>query len=382
MIGPIDPPEVDTPPGRSPPGPHRGHRGRRRAGGVGGAAGHPQEHRPAGAKSQIVGKAVPAVAGTTLDGTALRRRPAPGPVGGGQLLRLVVRALPGRAARAGQVRRGARDDPDVAMVGVMYQDKEADAAVFYQRSGATWPILDDDGTDRPQLRRDRRARDLRGQPGRPGGGQVRGRHHRRRPRPRDPALRRRVDTTAPSTTHGRRHAVSPLRAPLGPVGGHGRHRGRPPWPSASAASSAPQTNAERMLAIASTLKCPVCSGESVAESERRTSPSRSASTSPSGWTRARAPIRSAPPTSPATAPTCPAHPGLDRRDQPGVDHPGGGPGHLGRRAGHGVPAVAVRGDVHATEADRRLVAAALDGLAARSPRLAPTASTTRRGERR
>jgi cytochrome c biogenesis protein CcmG, thiol:disulfide interchange protein DsbE len=97
------------------------------------------------AKSQIVGKAVPSVAGTTLDGTHFDVDQ--------HLGQWVVidffgswcvpcRAEQGELVKFADEHKG---DPNLTMVGVMYQDKVSDAQGFYQRTGATWPILDDKG---------------------------------------------------------------------------------------------------------------------------------------------------------------------------------------------------------------------------------------------
>jgi cytochrome c biogenesis protein CcmG, thiol:disulfide interchange protein DsbE len=97
-------------------------------------------------KSQIVGKAVPAVAGTTLEGQHFDVDQ--------HLGQWVVIDFfgswcgPCQAEQPELVKfaKAHRDDPNVAMVGIMYTDKKADARSFYQRSGATWPILDDQGS--------------------------------------------------------------------------------------------------------------------------------------------------------------------------------------------------------------------------------------------
>ena len=70
MSATVDPPDVDAPQGGRHLARTVGHRRRHRAGRAGGAAGHPQEQRPARwPEAEVVGKAVPAVQGTTLDGT-------------------------------------------------------------------------------------------------------------------------------------------------------------------------------------------------------------------------------------------------------------------------------------------------------------------------
>jgi cytochrome c biogenesis protein CcmG, thiol:disulfide interchange protein DsbE len=98
------------------------------------------------AKSQIVGKAVPAVNGTTLAGTHFDVDD--------HLGQWVVIDFfgswcgPCQAEQPELVKfaRAHQGDPDVAMVGIMYTDKKADAQSFYRRTGANWPILDDDGS--------------------------------------------------------------------------------------------------------------------------------------------------------------------------------------------------------------------------------------------
>lgn len=97
-------------------------------------------------KSQIVGKAVPTVAGTTLQGQHFDVDD--------HLGQWVVIDFfgswcgPCQAEQPELVKfaKAHAGDPNVAMVGIMYTDKKADALSFYKRSGATWPILDDDGS--------------------------------------------------------------------------------------------------------------------------------------------------------------------------------------------------------------------------------------------
>ncbi len=76
------------------------------------------------------------------------------------------------------------------MVGIMYTDKKADAESFYKRTGATWPILNDDGSTALTFGVTGVPETYVVSPERSGRGQVRGGHHRVGPRRRDPALRR------------------------------------------------------------------------------------------------------------------------------------------------------------------------------------------------
>ncbi len=98
------------------------------------------------ARSQVVGKAVPPVKGTTLAGTHFDVDE--------HLGQWVVIdffgswCVPCQAEQAELVKfaQQHQGDPQVAMVGIMYTDKKADAEAFYKRTGATWPILNDDGS--------------------------------------------------------------------------------------------------------------------------------------------------------------------------------------------------------------------------------------------
>jgi cytochrome c biogenesis protein CcmG, thiol:disulfide interchange protein DsbE len=98
------------------------------------------------ARSQIVGKAVPSVKGTTLTGTHFDVDDHLGQW-------VVVDFFgswcgPCQAEQPELVKfaKAHASDPNVAMVGVMYTDKKTDALNFYKKSGAHWPILDDDGS--------------------------------------------------------------------------------------------------------------------------------------------------------------------------------------------------------------------------------------------
>ena len=97
-------------------------------------------------KSAIVGKAVPSVNGTTLAGTHFDVDQ--------HLGQWVVIdffgswCVPCRTEQ-GELVKFAKEhqgNPNLAMVGIMYQDKPSDAQGFYRRTGATWPILDDKGS--------------------------------------------------------------------------------------------------------------------------------------------------------------------------------------------------------------------------------------------
>jgi cytochrome c-type biogenesis protein CcmH len=131
-------------------------------------------------------------------------------------------------------------------------------------------------------------------------------------------------------------------------------------------TGAPQTNQERMLAIASTLKCEVCEGESVAQSDSDFAK------------QARVDI----------AKRLDQGQSADQIRAAYITNNGANVSLIPASTGVSslvwiIPVVAliisgavlvmvfrrwrIRGDVHATEADRRLVAAALDGLAAQSP---------------
>jgi cytochrome c biogenesis protein CcmG/thiol:disulfide interchange protein DsbE len=96
--------------------------------------------------SSVVGKAVPQVKGTTLEGQHFDVDQ--------HLNQFVVIDFFGSWCapchdEQGELVKFANEhahDPNVAMVGIMYRDKQADAQSFYRTTHATWPILNDDGT--------------------------------------------------------------------------------------------------------------------------------------------------------------------------------------------------------------------------------------------
>ncbi len=101
----------------------------------------------------------------------------------------------------------------------------------------------------------------------------------------------------------------------------------------------PTTNEGRMLAIAATLKCEVCEGESVAQSDsdfaqqarvdiaKRLDDGQTAEQIRAFYIQHYG----------ASVSLIPASSGVSG---PGVDHPGRGVAGVGRGAGHGVPALA------------------------------------------
>ena len=91
----------------------------------------------------MVGKAVPALAGTTLDGEHFD---VDDHLGQWTVVDFFGSWCTPCITEQGELVKFAKAHPDVAMVGVMYQDKPADAQRFYQSTGATWPILDDKGS--------------------------------------------------------------------------------------------------------------------------------------------------------------------------------------------------------------------------------------------
>ncbi len=251
------------------------------------------------AKSEVVGKAVPAVAGTTLNGAHFD---VDDHLGQWVVIDFFGSWCVPCQAEQGELVKFAQqhhDDPDVAMVGIMYSDKKADAQAFYQRTGATWPILDDDGstalsfgvTGVPETyvvspngqvvakfeagitaaALDDVIARYGGEPSTTVGAGLLGRgllglvdHH----------LGRHAMTDRPSAPGG---ATSrPSEADDRSVGHLLRMWG--PWVLMAVivvtaltigitGNTGPTTNEGRMLAIASTLKCEVCEGETVAQSD-------------------------------------------------------------------------------------------------------------------
>ena len=293
-----------------------------------------------GVSSRCVGKAVPAVQGTTLDGTHFD---VDQHLGQWVVIDFFGSWCAPCQAEQPELVKFAHEHaqrPDVAMVGIMYTDKKADARAFYANAPApSWPILNDDGPTAISF----------GVTGVPEtyvvdpNGQVVAKfeagHHRRRPRRRDPPLRRsgarpprRRTVTAAPTTPGRdpdvaAHAGAPWLA-MAVIAGDRAGR------SARSASSGPQTNAGSHHGHRQHAQVPGVRAASRWPSPIRTLARRSGSTSPSASTRARAPTRSGPPTlARPLRRRRPAHAQLDRREQPGVDHPGHRPGDLGGGAG-------------------------------------------------
>ena len=98
------------------------------------------------ARSQVVGKAVPPVKGTTLAGTHFD---VDGHLGQWVVIDFFGSwCVPCQTEQAALVKfaQQHQGDPNVAMVGIMYTDKKSDALAFYKRTGADWPILNDDGS--------------------------------------------------------------------------------------------------------------------------------------------------------------------------------------------------------------------------------------------
>ncbi len=250
------------------------------------------------ARSEVVGKAVPSVKGTTLAGA---RFDVDQHLGQWVVIDFFGSwCVPCQAEQVELVKfaQQHQGDPNVAMVGIMYTDKKSDAAGLLPAHRGELADPQRRRLDGADVRGDRRARDLRGQPQRPGGGQVRSGDHRHRAERRDPALRRRVDLVDHRHLQRRlrqreRHTVTDSAPSVA---------GSPGAPAASAApadrapsvgrllrvygpwvvmvvivatalgigvtgTTGPTTNEGRMLAIAGTLKCQVCEGESVAQSD-------------------------------------------------------------------------------------------------------------------
>jgi len=98
-----------------------------------------------GITSSVLGKAVPSVKGTALDGT---HYDIDDHLGQWTLVNFFGSWCAPCHAEQPELVKFAREHADgsVSMVGVMYRDKAADAANFYTKTGAKWPILNDDGT--------------------------------------------------------------------------------------------------------------------------------------------------------------------------------------------------------------------------------------------
>jgi len=97
-----------------------------------------------GITSSVLGKAVPAVKGTALDGT---HYDIDDHLGQWALVNFFGSWCAPCHAEQPELVKFAREHGDsVSMVGVMYRDKASDAESFYAKTGATWPILNDDGT--------------------------------------------------------------------------------------------------------------------------------------------------------------------------------------------------------------------------------------------
>ena len=111
-------------------------------------------------KSPLVGKPAPAIEGTTVDGDpGLPRRPQ-GQVGGGQLLRHLVRARAARSTPSSSASpRPTQAAGDAAVLGVIYSDNAQAVKEFRDKEGGGWAhARRPQGPDRPRLRRRRRAR--------------------------------------------------------------------------------------------------------------------------------------------------------------------------------------------------------------------------------
>jgi cytochrome c biogenesis protein CcmG, thiol:disulfide interchange protein DsbE len=99
-----------------------------------------------GMSSSVVGKAVPAVAGTALDG---HHYDVDDHLGQWTVVDFFGSWCAPCHAEQPELVKFAREhatDGTVSMVGIMYRDKAADASSFYAKTGATWPILNDDGS--------------------------------------------------------------------------------------------------------------------------------------------------------------------------------------------------------------------------------------------
>jgi cytochrome c biogenesis protein CcmG/thiol:disulfide interchange protein DsbE len=99
-----------------------------------------------GISSSVLGKAVPAVKGKALDGTLYD---VDDHLGQWTVVNFFGSwCAPCHAEQPELVKfaRAHADDGSVSMVGIMYRDKATDATSFYAKTGAKWPILNDDGT--------------------------------------------------------------------------------------------------------------------------------------------------------------------------------------------------------------------------------------------
>jgi cytochrome c biogenesis protein CcmG/thiol:disulfide interchange protein DsbE len=98
-----------------------------------------------GISNSVLGKAVPSVKGTTLDGS---HYDVDEHLGQWTLVNFFGSWCAPCHAEQPELVKFAREHQDgsVSMVGVMYRDKAADAQSFYAKTGAKWPILNDDGT--------------------------------------------------------------------------------------------------------------------------------------------------------------------------------------------------------------------------------------------
>jgi cytochrome c biogenesis protein CcmG/thiol:disulfide interchange protein DsbE len=99
-----------------------------------------------GISSSVLGKAVPAVNGTALDGT---HYDVDDHLGQWTIVNFFGSWCAPCHAEQPELVKFAKQhaaDGSVSMVGVMYRDKAADAESFYAKTGAKWPILNDDGT--------------------------------------------------------------------------------------------------------------------------------------------------------------------------------------------------------------------------------------------
>jgi cytochrome c biogenesis protein CcmG/thiol:disulfide interchange protein DsbE len=99
-----------------------------------------------GISKSAVGRAVPQVQGTTLDGAHFD---IDDHLGQFTVVDFFGSWCAPCHAEQGELVKFAKEhanDPNVSMVGIMYRDKKSDAQAFYRTTHATWPILNDDGT--------------------------------------------------------------------------------------------------------------------------------------------------------------------------------------------------------------------------------------------